>query len=273
MFLLGGVSLTAQELLGPAQNSVNYSIEKEAALGKQLAEDLHQRTTSIDKPDIRTYVEGLGQRIAASLPEARVPFTFSVIADDLCPTIQEPTALPGGYIFIPAALLLAARDEAEFAGILAHAMVHVSRRHGAKTATATTAFATIPLIFMGGSPCSVGWAIPSGYSALHRANELEADSSAVQTMAEAGFDPMALVRYVERVQPQQNNMGQSTFQSLPDRDQRVANMRSIISTLPSAKYVAPSEWFTTIQEELRKIKDRSTRPRVPPTLKRSGERE
>jgi predicted Zn-dependent protease len=272
MFLFAGVLLNAQKPLGPAQNSVNYSLEKEAALGKQLAVDLHQRTTSIDNPDVRTYVEGLGQRIASHLPEARVPFTFSVIADDLCPTIHEPTALPGGYIFIPAASLLAAQDEAEFAGILAHAMVHVSRRHGAKTATATN-FATIPLIFMGGSPCSVGLAIPSGFSALQRSNELEADSSAVQTMAQAGFDPMALVRYVERVQPQQNNMAQSAFQSLPDRDQRVANMRSIISTLQSAKYVAPSEWFTTIQEELRKMKDRSARPRVPPTLKRSGERE
>src|SRR5215469_10115249 len=91
MFLLAGVSLTAQEPLGPAQNSVNYSLEKEAALGKQLAGDLHQRTTSIDNPDVRTYVESLGQRIAAHLPEARFPFTFSVIADDLCPTIHEPT--------------------------------------------------------------------------------------------------------------------------------------------------------------------------------------
>src|SRR6266571_853679 len=62
-----------------------------------------KRTTSIDIPTVQDYLDHLGQRIAAHVPDANFPFIFSAIAEDPCPAIHEPAALPGGYTFVPAA--------------------------------------------------------------------------------------------------------------------------------------------------------------------------
>ena len=199
IFLLAGVSLRSQEPLGPAQNGVNYSLEKEAALGRQMAAEFRRRTIPIDNPVIQNYLYRVGQRIATYIPDARFPFTFRVIADEPC-RIHEPAALPGGYVFVPVGLFVAALAEDEFAGMLAHAMEHVAQRHWTRQETATTA--TTPLIFMGGWVCSGGLPIPAAFLASQRRAELEADVLAVQTLARAGFDPNGLVRYVERVQVQ-----------------------------------------------------------------------
>src|SRR5436190_10019981 len=162
-------SLHAQEPVGATSNDVNiYSLEKEAALGRQLAAEFRQRTTPIDSPSVQTYVDRLGQRLVAQVPDAKFPFKFAVVADDSCPTIHEPTALPGAYVFVPAALFLAAQDEGEFAGVLAHAIEYIAQRHRTRQATRRTMTnnTSPPLIFMGGwaGGCSENQAVPTAAS-------------------------------------------------------------------------------------------------------------
>jgi hypothetical protein len=94
------------------------------ALGKQMASELQRRTRAIEDTRIKEYVDSLGRRVASAIPETKTPFTFTVIADDPCPTAHERGSLPGGYIFVPAALFLEAQSEAEFAGMLARPMAH-----------------------------------------------------------------------------------------------------------------------------------------------------
>jgi len=119
--LFVGLSLAAQEPGKPVENVADYySLEKEAAIGRQLALETQRRTEAINDPGVEEYVKRLGLRISARMPEAKFPFTFSVITDDPCPSLHEPLAIPGGYIFVPAALLIEVHDEAEFAGMLAH---------------------------------------------------------------------------------------------------------------------------------------------------------
>lgn len=264
--------LIAQSPLGPTGHGVNfYSLEKEAALGRQLAADFHQQTTPIDSETAQNYLDHLGQRIAAQVPDAAFPYTFSVIADDPCRAVHEPVTLPGGYVFVPAALFLAAQDEAEFAGMLAHAMQHVAQRHLTREATlvqlANSASTQQTLIggWVGG--CAEGPAIPLAILAFQRSYESAADTLGVQTMAHAGFDPMALVRYIQRVQPETTNVTQKAFSPLPDREARIAHMRSIIERLPPATYAAPSEEFAAVQQELRRWVERrapSLLPGAPP---------
>lgn len=204
VWTLAGLSLAAEAPPGPAGKAVNYySLEKEAALGKQLAADFRQRNTPIDSPIVQNYLDRLGQRIAAELRDAKFPYTFRVIAGDPCRTVHEPAALPGGYVFVPGALFVEARNEAEFAGMLAHAMSHIALRHATGQAPRgqLANHASIPLIFMGGwsGSCSEELLLPRASVALRRSQELEADVLAIRTIARAGFDPMALVRYIERV--------------------------------------------------------------------------
>ena len=248
--LLGGLSLTAQVPLGPAEKGANlYRLEKEAALGRQLAAEFRQRTTPIDKPIVQAYLDRLGQKLAAQMPEVKFPFTFGAVADDACPTTHEPAALPGGYVFVPSGLFLAAQDEAEFAGMLAHAM------EGSVVDNSKT-----PLIFMGGfsGTCSEGQAIPLGLITSQKSRKLETDSLAVRTMAHAGYDPSALVRYIQRVQVRP-----------AERDARLAAMLSAIEKLPSVEYAAaPPDEFAAAQQEVRRLSEPPVRAKTPPSLMR-----
>jgi beta-barrel assembly-enhancing protease len=260
VWMLSGLSLAAEAPPGPAENAVNYySLEKEAALGRQLAADFRQRNSLIDSPTVQNHLDRIGQRIAAELRDAKFPYTFRVIAGDPCRTVHEPAALPGGYVFVPGALFVEARNEAEFAGMLAHAMSHIALRHATRQATRgqVSNLASVPLIFMGGwsGACSEELLLPRAFVASRRSQELEADVLAIRTMTRAGFDPMALVRYIERVQP--------AASSLPDRDQRLASMRLLMENLPPTNYAAPRQEFTAIQQEVRRLLERRASPAAP----------
>jgi predicted Zn-dependent protease len=171
---------------------------------------------------------------------------------------------------VPAALFLAARDEAEFAALLAHGMQHVALRHGLRQSTPSGQFATVPLIFLGGWPTgSAGFAIPAGFALEQRKLELDADAHAVESLAAAGFDPAALLRYLARVQA--DTPVSKTVSPLPTKEERLAALRSRIGQIAAKPYEAGSPEFLRLQGEVRRVKEAPARI-VPPALKRPGER-
>ena len=124
-----------------------YSIEKEIALGKRLAQQVERQAKIIDDPMIAEYVNRVGQNLVRN-SDAKVPFTIKVIdTEDV-----NAFALPGGFFFVNSGLILKADSEAELAGVMAHEIAHVAARHGTRQATRgeVVQLATIPLIFMGG---------------------------------------------------------------------------------------------------------------------------
>jgi predicted Zn-dependent protease len=262
ILLLAGVSAVAQ----PPPNS----IEREAALGKQLAAEFRDRTVSIDSPTVLNYVTDLARKIAAYLPDVKFPLTFSVIAGDECDAVHEPAVLPGGYLFVPAGLFLAAQSEDEFAGMLTHVMEHVAQRDETRMAN-NTAIGGVPLIFMTGwsGGCSSGLAIPQGFRASRRSAELEADVLAAGTMARAGFDPRALVHYVERIPVRPRGSVSAVFAPLPDRDTRLAALSAAVEKLPSVEYAAaPTDEFAAVRQEVRRLTEPPVRPDGAPSLLR-----
>lgn len=239
--------------------------DKEAALGKRLAEEVRRRTTPLEGLTIQNYLDRLGQQIAAQFPEPKLPFSFNAIAEDPCPSMHEPLGLPGGYVFVPAALFLAARSEAEFAGMLAHAMAHIAKRHGVLNAQRDAAV-DAPLVFSGGWAGRCSAPGPLALQTSQRSDELEADLFAVRTIAKAGFDPKALWRYIEQVQ-----IPGAAIPWLPDRDQRLSAMASAIKKLPPVRYAdASADEFATAQQEVQRVSGQPARSeqRPPPSLKR-----
>jgi predicted Zn-dependent protease len=216
MAVLVATTLAAQERQ-PGQGVNFYSREKEAALGAKLAADLRKNTMSLSSPAAHDFVAQLGLRLATQLPAGSPTCTFEIVTDNpLANELNEPIALPGGYIFVSAGLVRTAQDEAEFAGMLAHAMAHVAARHATRMATREQLVSqAIPLIYMGGWTYS-STAIPMGFLKLLREFELEADMLAVHVMARAGFDPAALVRYLEREQ-HDDDRRPTAFSPLPPR--------------------------------------------------------
>ena len=233
--------------------NVNFSHEKEAALGAQLADQIRRKSTPLGLPKVENYVTNVGLRLAAQMPDASENWKFAVIRDRQMGPTHEPMSLPGGWIFIPAQLILAAHGEAEFAGMLAHAMAHVSKRQMIRQARGVSSLAAIPLVFFG-APVALGgddenqW-VPAGYVQIQRRFELEADQVAVKAMGAAGFDPDSLLNYVERTQPR---FAESDFSQLPPLAIRVSNLRRSIQDSSAAQpAIVSTDLFQSIQDAVR----------------------
>jgi len=182
--------LLAQQAIGTVQGG--YSLEKELALGKRLVMDTLERSPRIDDPLVQQYVQTVGERMAALMPEAKLPFTFYVVGGHCA--VSEPDAFPGGYVLIPAELLLSVHSDAEFERLLVHAMAHITLRHSLRPLPNRPLqnIASIPLIFMGTSTCKgARLAIPLALRDSLQANEVEAEKIAAAKLASAGFEPNA----------------------------------------------------------------------------------
>jgi predicted Zn-dependent protease len=239
------VAAQDQNLARSERTSV-YSPEKESALGKQMASEVRKRTTPIGSPSVTEYLYRIGRRISAQMPEANFAFEFSVIYDDPCPATHEPVSLPGGFVFVPAALIVKANDEAELAGMLAHAMEHIAQHHAMRQPISgqLANYGSIPLVFLGGwSGCPDSSAVPMRLLATGRNNEMEADALTVPVLSRAGFDPEGLARYIGRFQPTQKK----EFSPLPDPVERSAELLSIAKQQPTLDYEVTSAQFAAIQ--------------------------
>ncbi|HZQ70150.1 MAG TPA: M48 family metallopeptidase, partial [Terriglobales bacterium] len=154
-----------------------YSLEREQRLGRELASELEQQVRVLDDSVVTEYVTRIGQKLVRN-SDAKVPFTIKVIDDDEINAL----ALPGGYFYVNSGLILAADNEAELAGVMAHEIAHVAARHATRNMTKGQIWNTVslPLIFVGGG---AGYAIrqvvavgvPMSFLKFSRDAEREAD--------------------------------------------------------------------------------------------------
>src|SRR5690242_7172776 len=179
-----------------------YSLEKEIALGKQMAQEVERQAKIIDDPVIAEYVNRVGQNLVRN-SDAKVPFTIKVVDTD----VVNAFALPGGFFFVNSGLILNADNEAELAGVMAHEIAHVAARHGTRQATRGTIinYASLPLVFMGGWAGyaiqeAASLAVPLGFLAFSRGFEKEADMLGLQYLDKAGYDPTAFVDFFEKIE-------------------------------------------------------------------------
>ncbi len=151
-------------------------------------------------------------------------------------------AFPGGFLFVPASLVLAVKDEDELAGMLAHAIAHVASRDGTRQATRAELVQIVS-------------SAPFGLLQMWRKCELDADRLAARKLYATGYDPAALARYIEREQAAYDDYSPRVFSSLPRRAQRLAAIKAVTDQLPARTY-PPHEGLDSVQEEVRRLGSR-----------------
>lgn len=258
-----------------------YSLEKEIALGKGLAEQVERQAKIINDPVIAEYVNRVGQNLVRN-SDAKVPFTIKVIDSDEV----NAFALPGGFFFVNSGLIMKADNEAELAGVMAHEIGHVAARHGTKQATRgeIAQLGMIPLIFMGGwtgygiyQAASV--LVPIGFLQFSQRMESEADLLGLEYMYKTGYDPTAFVDFFEKIETLEKRKPGTmakVFSTHPPTDARIRAAQKNIQEYLKAKpeYVVTTSEFNDVRARLlamhnRKV-DKNPADANRPTLRRAS---
>ena len=243
-----------------------YSLEREMALGKGLAQEVERSSKLIDDPVVTEYVNRVGQNLVRN-SDAKVPFTIKVIDSD----VVNAFALPGGFFYVHSGLILRADSEAELAGVMAHEIAHVAARHGTKNATKgeIAQMATIPLILLGpggwagyGLYEGLNFAIPMSFLKFSRDAEYEADYLGLQYMYKAGYDPNAFVTFFEKVEAEEKRQPGTMpkfFSTHPPTPERVVSIQKEIGNVLPARdqYIVTTSEFDTVKSRLRRIENRN----------------
>lgn len=246
------------------KGSLNFiSLEKEIALGRQLAAEVERQVKLIDDATISEFVNRVGQNLVRN-SDAKVPFTIKVVeSDDI-----NAFALPGGFFYVNSGLILAADDESELAGVMAHEIAHVTARHGTEQATKgqLVNFASLPLIFLGGVGGfalrqAAGFLIPMQFLAFSRGAEAEADYLGIQYLYKTGYDPGAAVSFFEKLQARESAKPGSIskmFSTHPATGDRIElSKKNIEAVLPDKEeYVVTTSEFNKIKTMLTQLENR-----------------
>jgi predicted Zn-dependent protease len=250
-----------------------YSIEKEIALGRQLAEEVRRQAKLLDDPIVSEYVNRLGQNLVRN-SDATVPFTFQIVeAEQL-----NAFALPGGFVFVNTGLIGAAETEAELAGAMAHEIAHVAARHITRQMSRQQIvnYGSLPLVLLGGwggyaARQAASMAIPMGFLAFSRGFEFEADDLGLQYMYKAGYDPTASIDLFERMltlEKRQPGTIAKVFATHPMTADRIEKTQKNIDEMLKARpeYVVTTSEFNEVRERLKariwRKEEESNRPRL-----------
>jgi predicted Zn-dependent protease len=264
------VGATLAGAQGPSQFHPGFNLfskDQDVQLGKENADQVRKQRTVIKDPVLTDYVNRVGHRLVSSREahESGFPFTFEVVAD---PSINA-FALPGGPMFIQTGLLRAVDNEAQLAGVMGHEMSHVILRHGTNQASKAQLI-QLPAVLgsqmtgssMVGQLAQLGIGIGAGSVLLKfsRSAESQADLMGSHLMAEAGYDPIQLARFFEKLNA---GGGQPAIQFLSDHPNPENRERAIeqeAERLPVQNYTFQTGDFSRMKQAVARIHEKPPAP-------------
>jgi hypothetical protein len=237
-----------------------YSLEREIAVGNDMAKQVEASTKLVTDTEITEYVNRIGQTLVRN-SDSRVPFTIKVIDSNEV----NAFALPGGFFYVDSGLILAAENESELAAVMAHEIAHVAARHATKNMTKQQIWnmASIPLMFVGG-PAGyaiaeiASFAVPLSFLKFSRDAEREADMLGLQYDYAAGYDPQAFIQFFERLkaeEKQKHSRIAKMFSTHPMTADRISAAQDEIRTyFPDRdSYVVDTSEFDDVKSQLQAV--------------------
>ena len=234
--------------------------ESEVKMGRMLAAQVDKEAKFVDDPIITEYVNRVGQNIVLH-SDAKIPFTIKVIDSDEV----NAFALPGGFFYVNKGLILAADNEAELAGVMAHEIAHVAARHAMENEAKMRVidYGMLAGILLGGPILSNvlynggGFFEGMAFLKFSRGAEEEADKLGVQYMWAAGYDPSAMATMFEKLEAK-NKKKPGTISKLfadhPAPADRRASALALAARFPEKEeYVISSSEFQRVKNRLLRL--------------------
>lgn len=221
-----------------------FSKEQDVQLGREAAAQVEQQMPVVRDGELNAYVQNVGRRLASAPQADRYPYTFKVVNENSI----NAFALPGGPTFVHTGLLRAVENEAQLAGVMAHEIAHVALRHGTNQASKANIL-QIPAMLAGAvvggggllgqlTQLGIGLGFNSVLLKYSRDAERQADLLGAQMMAHAGYNPLEMARFFEKLAAQSGRGGPEWFSSHPDPGNRMKAIQEEIQTLPQQNYSA-----------------------------------
>jgi predicted Zn-dependent protease len=216
-----------------AATSLLIPPEDEVALGNEVAVEIDQSLTFHPDPEVQNYLNELGQELLAAVPKVRDAYEFRFyVVDD--PGMINAFAIPGGRIYVYTGLILAARTEAEVAGVLGHEIAHVIERHGAKRMVAQFGLSEVLSLLLGRNTPALAellteLATTGALLKYSRSNELQSDREGVEYMIDAGYNPEGLIRFFQTLDEQSSVRLPQFLSTHPNPDNRVGRIEDILA--------------------------------------------
>lgn len=257
----------------------SLSRDQEIQLGKEAAAQVEREMEVIHNPEIERWLNQIGQNLARTPQANAYPFYFKLVNDDSI----NAFALPGGPMFVHTGLIKAADSEAEVAGVLAHEMSHVALRHGAAQISKQQTYGALFGVLgaaagaltsdaQGGcgllcqvTQAGAGLGGNSLLMKFSRGYERDADLNGARMMASAGYDPMALPQFFEKLQSKQGTAGEPRGLALwlsdhPGTGSRVEYVSEDIRFYPQRSYKAATGDFPRIKKLIATIPPPKLKP-------------
>ena len=261
-----------------------YTVNGDISMGKQYSMEIEKSAHMVTDPVVVEYVNRIGQNIVKN-SDCKVPFTIKIIDSDEI----NAMALPGGFFYVNSGLIMAADEEAELAGVMAHETAHVCAHHAMRELTRMNyaEIGSIPLIiFTQGSWTGYGiyeaaqLAVPISFLEFSREFEAEADWLGLQYMYKAGYDPQAFIQFFEKIDALEKHKPGTlakVFADHPQTPDRIAHSEEEIATIMPARpdYVVTTSEFDDVKARLARIENRRKLNDKgngnTPTLRRTGD--
>ncbi|MDT4955121.1 MAG: hypothetical protein QOJ02_3259 [Acidobacteriota bacterium] len=262
---LMALALFAMPIAAFAQTRIVYHSNKykpsdDVQVGRQAAAEAEQQFPILRDEDITAYVERVGQRLVAAIPQEfqhpEFRYYFKVVnASDI-----NAFALPGGPMYVNRGMIEAARNEGEMAGVMAHELSHVALRHGTAQATKAQKYSVLAgILGVGGAILggpAVGQILQGSvgvyFLKFSREYETEADLLGAQIMARAGYDPRDLANMFKTIEQQSGGGGGGGFLSdHPSPANRYARINQEAAMLRVNNPIRESADFNRVQQRLR----------------------
>lgn len=257
-----------------------YSWDKEIQFGNQLAQQFEKNVKLVDDPVINEYVNRIGQNLVRN-SDVKIPVTIKILDDDS----PDAVTLPGGHLYVNSGLLLAADEEDEIAGVMAHEIGHIAARHGTRGMTRAELFniLSLPTIFVPGGlgvliRQGAGAGLPMAMFKFSRGFEAEADYLGIEYMYKAGYDPNAMITFFEKLEALEKRKPGTLdrlFATHPQTPDRAGKSEEEIATILPARdqYIVTTSEFNDVKARMtalhngHKIQDQQDQNK--PTLRRA----
>ena len=242
VLILGGTAFAQLKEFKPGFNL--FSKEQDIQLGKEAAAQVRQQMEVINDPKLQAFIDRIGKRLASQPQAGGFPYTFSVVND---PSINA-FALPGGPTFVNTGLIAAADNEDQLAGVMAHEISHVSLRHGTNQASKANLI-QLPAMLAGSvmgngsllgqlASAGIGLGANSVLLKFSRSAETQADLNGAQLMANAGYNPIEMARFFEKLEGSGGKAGPQFLSDHPNPGNRMKAIQEQIQFMPKREYTA-----------------------------------